>query len=97
MKTRITLAALLAITALPALASDVSPFYKNQFVVTERESCAKGSPAASETSPFYRNQFVVTKAEACAAAAAKDAAAARAQQMAEGGHVAAIGSERPGS
>jgi hypothetical protein len=80
MKTRILLSTLLALTALPALASDASPFYKNQFVVTERESCARGSAGASDdVSPFFRNQFVVTKAEACAATAAEESAAARSE------------------
>jgi hypothetical protein len=69
MKTRMLIATLLSLTALRASASDTSPFYRNQFVVTEQDACAKRAPLTVEVSPFYKNQFVITRAEACAIAA----------------------------
>ncbi len=75
MKTRILLTMLLSLAAQIASASDTSPFYRNQFVVTEREACEKGAALAVDVSSFYKNQFVTTRAEACAAARRKEAAA----------------------
>ncbi|MFL5302079.1 MAG: hypothetical protein ACJ79R_17225 [Anaeromyxobacteraceae bacterium] len=77
MKTRMLIATLLSLTALEASASDTSPFYRNQFVVTEHDACATRAPLAVEVSPFYKNQFVITRAEACAVAATREGAAAR--------------------
>jgi hypothetical protein len=77
MKTRMLIATLLSLTALGAFASDTSPFYRNQFVVTEQEACAKHAPLTVEVSPFYKNQFVITRAEACAVAATHEREAVR--------------------
>ncbi len=91
MMTRMLLATVLSLSVFPAAASDVSPFYRNQFVVTERESCATSSARASGVSPFYKTQFAVTKAESCAALAAKDAAAARSEETDQQRRAAAQG------
>lgn len=77
MKARMLFTMLLSLTARISAASDSSPFYRNQFVITEREACARGAALAEDSSPFYRNQFVRTRAEDCAAAATRDAAARR--------------------
>jgi hypothetical protein len=75
MKTRMLLTMLLYLAAQTASASDTSPFYRNQFVVTERQACEKGTALAVDVWSFYKNQFVTTRAEACTAARRKEAAA----------------------
>jgi hypothetical protein len=79
MTTKILVAAV-SLTALPALASDVSPFYKNQFAVTERQECATRPARESDTSPFYKNQFATPTVASCAALADGGAAKAHAQE-----------------
>jgi hypothetical protein len=77
MKTRMLIATLLSLAAFTASASDTSPFYRNQFVVTEQDACAKRAPLTVGVSPFYKNQFVITRAEACAVAATHEREAVR--------------------
>ncbi len=74
MKSRVLLTALLSLTVSRAFASDVSPFYKSIFAVSEREACAKPTATTGDVSPFYKSIFVASKAERCATATAKDAA-----------------------
>ena len=97
MKTRMLLTMLLSLSAQTASANEASPFYRNRFVVTERESCEKGTALAADVSPFYKNQFVTTRAEACAAARTKEAAAGRSSETGLHSRDAAPASAQPAS
>jgi hypothetical protein len=100
MRYRILLTTLLSLSASRALArdaEDVSPFYKNQFVVTEREACARRTADAMAVSPFYKNQFVTTRAEACAVMASTRADRTSHGAVAERGHSEAPVADQPRS
>ncbi len=67
MTTRLLLAAFLSVAAVPALASDVSPFYKNQFALTVDEARAE----AKKTEATKQNEAAAKAPESATAHSCK--------------------------